>query len=144
MSTLWLWEIHFFSLQHRAWFCQTDCRGRPYLLLQTGRGKQLIKISHFSFLSVVVFFSSKHEYIMLEFFWRSFYKQWRYICKQMNLLQCYYCIFWYLYRNKFLKVSWSKEIFPDLLNCNYHFLMVISTHIWQKYIMIFNSLNFIE
>lgn len=96
MSTTGIWLWFFFSLQHRAWFCQTDCRGRPYLLLQTGRGKQLIYKSHMHFLFsyLLFFFSSEHEYIIvLEFFQESFYKQWKYLHKQMNLLQ-YYCCLW--------------------------------------------------
>lgn len=122
-STLWLWacwEIHFFSLQHRAWFCQTDCRRRPYLLLQTGRGKQLIKISHFLFLSVVFFFfwawinyariCSEDLFIHSENIYVN-----RGICFNVTV------VFDINTEISFWKFVDQRKFFPGLLNCNYHF-----------------------
>lgn len=93
MSTtcIWLWFFFLFNTEPDS--VKLTAEGDlTYFYKQEEVNNSSINLTFLVFISVV-FFSSEHEYIIvLEFFQESFYKQWKYLHKQMNLLQCYCCL----------------------------------------------------
>lgn len=95
MSTtgIWLWFFFLFNTEPDS--VKLTAEGDlTYFYKQEEVNNSSINLTFLNVFISVVFFSSEHEYIIvLEFFRESFYKQWKYLHKQMNLLRSMLLLF---------------------------------------------------